>query len=394
MPGTTNRKQQSKLSSTAVPVLDKGNYNDKKTLNYFLEQEKIAKQMIAEANEFYNSFLSSKIVTLHTVLTKYPLTPIIRASGKFYYGTVEMKKSKYGETLSYLPNGNDSDIVIAPTFGFDVGSEAEGYFEQKLYGRGGFLQSFKECADAVRSGDKSELEYCEFKNPKKVAELYERYCALMSEISKLDLHAVVKVKELKDYICETDIGLQYVGYASYTGYASSSTGSKGGMIGFDKKHCLDKDTYDKAVSEWYCKRLDIRPLPFKMKKYPEEIAKNVKEYQMKFSAEMRDILINLIPLCKKGIPSFMLANFMFTHEGELVEVIKKEIKSTEFDKETGRYTIRCKPSVESHPEYSWPSDAPLIETSFYQTFVFDVATNDLIDYRMNRNTRKIDRRRY
>jgi hypothetical protein len=60
--------------------LDKGNYNDKKTLSYFLEQEKIAKKMIAEAKEFYNSFLSSKIVTLHTVLTKYPLTPIIRAS--------------------------------------------------------------------------------------------------------------------------------------------------------------------------------------------------------------------------------------------------------------------------------------------------------------------------
>ena len=92
MPGTTNRKQQSKITSAAVPVLDKGNYNDKKTLSYFLEQEKIAKQMIAEANEFYNSFLSSKIVTLHTVLTEHPLTPIIRAGYKFYYGAAEIKK--------------------------------------------------------------------------------------------------------------------------------------------------------------------------------------------------------------------------------------------------------------------------------------------------------------
>lgn len=386
MPGTTNRKQQPKLSSTAVPVLDKGNYNDKKTLNYFLEQEKIAKQMIAEANEFYNSFLSSKIVTLHTVLTEHPLTPIIRAGYKFYYGAAEIKKHKYGESLSYLPNGYDSDIVIAPTFEFDVGSEAEGYFEREFYGSCGFLRDFKNCV--VLSNDKSLLKYCKFKNPKEVAALYERYCALMNEIAKVDLHVVIKAKELKDYICETDIGLRYVYYPG-----GGSIGNKGGIIGFNRKYCLDKYAYDKVVSIGY-KRIDIRALPFKMKKYPEEIAKKVKEYQTKFSAEMRDILINLIPLYKEGIPKFMLTNFMFTHEGRLVEVIEKEIKSTEFDKNTGRYTIRCKPSVESHPEYNWPSDAPLIETSFYQTFVFDVATNDLIDYNMNRNTRKIDRRSY
>lgn len=107
---------------------------------------------------------------------------------------------------------------------------------------------------------------------------------------------------------------------------------------------------------------------------------------------MRNILLDLVPLCKEGIPNFMLANFMFIHDGGLVEVIEKEIESTKFDKKTGRYTIQCKPGVESHPEYRWPSDAPLIETSFYQTFVFDIATNDLIDYDMYRDTRKIDRR--
>ncbi len=386
MAGTTTRKRQSKVTPAAVLVLDKGNYNDKKTLSYFLEQEKIAKKMIAEAKEFYNSFLSSKIVTLHTVLTKYPLTPIIRASYKFYYGAAGTKKHEYGESLSYLPNGDDSDIVIVPVFGFDVGFEAEGYFEQELYGRWGFMRDFENCAIAVGSNDREELKYCRFKKPKEVATLYERYRALMNEIMKLDLHVVIKAKELKDYISETDTGLAYVGYSS-----RSSIDREGGMIGFDRKYCLDKNAYDDVANRWY-KRIDIRALPFKMKKYPEEIAKKVKEYQTKFSAEMRDILIDLIPLCKEGIPNFMLANFMFTHEGGLVEVIEKEIKSTEFDKKTGRYTIQCKPGVESHPEYSWPSDAPLIETSFCQTFVFDTATNDLIDYSMDRDTRKIDRR--
>lgn len=387
MTGTTTRKRQSKTTPAAVPVLDKGDYNDKKTLSYFLEQEKIAKKMIAEAKEFYNSFLSSKIVTLHTVLTKYPLTPIIRPSYKFYYGAAGTKKHEYGgESFSYLPNGDDSDIVIVPVFGFNVGSEAEGYFEQELYGRWGFLREFENCADAVRSDDKDELKYCRFKKPKEVAALYERYRALDDEIRKVDLRVVIKAKELKDYICENDTGLAYVGYSS-----RSSIDSEGGMIGFDRKYCLDKDAYDDLNNRWH-RRIDIYPRPFKMKKHPEEIAKKVKEYQTKFSAELRDILIDLIPLCKEGIPNFMLANFMFTHEGGLVEVIEKEIKSTEFDKKTGRYTIQCKPGVESHPEYSWPSDAPLIETSFCQTFVFDTATNDLIDYSIDRNTRKIDRR--
>lgn len=386
MADTTTRKRQPKITPAAVPVLDKGNYNDKKTLSYFLEQEKIAKKMIAEAKEFYNSFLSSKIVTLHTVLTKYPLTPIIRASYKFYYGAAGTKKHEYGESLSYLPNGDDSDILIVPVFGFDVGSEAEGYFEQELYGEWGFMRAFENCAIAVGNNDREELKYCRFKKPKEVATLYERYRALMNEIMKLDLHVVIKAKELKDYICETDTGLAYVGYSS-----RSSIDREGGMIGFDRNHCLDKYAYDKVADRWY-KRIDIYARPFKMKKYPEEIAKKVKEYQTKFSAEMRDILIDLIPLCKEGIPNFMLANFMFTHEGGLVEVIEKEIESTKFDKKTGRYTIQCKSGVESHPEYRWPSDAPLIETSFYQTFVFDTATNDLIDYSIDRDTRKIDRR--
>lgn len=387
MAGTTTRKRQSKTTPAAVPVLDKGDYNDKKTLSYFLEQEKIAKKMIAEAKEFYNSFLSSKIVTLHTVLTRYPLTPIVRPVYKFFYGTAEIKEGKYGTSLTYLPKDDESDIVIAPVFGFDVGSEPEGYFDQSLYGGGwGFMREFENCANAALNNDKNELKYVRFKNPNEVAVLYNRYCALMDEIRKVDLRVVIKKKELKDYICEDDTGLHYVGYSS-----RSSLDTEGGMIGFNQKYCIDKDAYDRANDKWH-KRVDIYPRPFKMKKYPEEIVKKVKEYQTKFSAEMREILIDLIPLCKYGIPDFMLANFMFTHEGGLVEVIEKEIKSTEFDKKTGRYTIQCKPGVESHPEYSWPSDAPLIETSFYQTFVFDTATNDLIDYSIYRDTRKIDRR--
>lgn len=385
MAETTIRKRQSKTTPAAVPVLDKGNYNDKKTLSYFLEQEKIAKKMIAEAKEFYNSFLSSKIVTLHTVLTKYPLTPIVRPTYKLYYGAAKVKEQEYGESLTYLPDGDDSDIVIAPVFGFDVGSEAEGYFEQELYGQWGFLRDFENCANAVKNNDKQYLKCLCFKKPEDVALLYDRYCTLMDKIRQvmMDSYAVVKVKDLKDYIDEDD--MRYIGYSSRSSY------DYGGLIGFDMSHCLDKDKYYEVSNKWRS-RLDIHPISFKIKKCPEEIIKQVKQYQTEFSAEMRNILLDLIPLCKDGIPNFMLANFMFTHEGGLVEVIEKEIESTEFDKKTGRYTIQCKSGVESHPEYRWPSDAPLIETSFCQTFVFDTATNDLIDYSMDRNTRKIDRR--
>lgn len=385
MAGTTTRKRQSKTTPAAVPVLDKGDYNDKKTLSYFLEQEKIAKKMIAEAKEFYNSFLSSKIVTLHTVLTKYPLTPIVRPMYKLYYGAADVKTQEYGESLTYLPDGNDSDIVIAPVFGFNVGSEAEGYFEQELYGQWGFLRDFENCAEAVKNNDKQYLKYSDFKKPADVALLYDRYCALMDRLRQVtaDSYAVVKAKDLKDYIDDDD--MRYVGYSSRSSY------DNGGLIGFDIAHCLDKDKYYEVSNKWR-HRLDIYPIPFKIKKCPEEIVKQVKQYQTEFSAEMRSILLDLVPLCKEGIPNFMLANFMFTHDGGLVEVIEKEIESTKFDKKTGRYTIQCKPGVESHPEYRWPSDAPLIETSFYQTFVFDIATNDLIDYDMYRDTRKIDRR--
>jgi hypothetical protein len=385
MARATGKTRQSKDPSAAVPVLDKGDYNDKKTLSYFLEQEKIAKKMIAEANAFYDSFLSSKIVTLHTVLTRYPLTPIVRPMYKLYYGAADVKKLEYGESLTYLPDGDDSDIVIAPVFGFNVGSEAEGYFEQELYGQWGFLRDFENCADAVKSNDKQYLKYSRFKKPADVALLYDRYCALDDRIRQAttDSYAVVKVKDLKDYISEHDM--------TYIGYSGRSSYDGGGLIGFDSAHCLDKDKYHEVSNKWRS-RLDIHPIPFKIKKCPEEIVKQVKQYQTEFSAEMRNILLDLIPLCKDGIPNFMLANFMFTHEGGLVEVIEKEIESTKFDKKTGRYTIQCKSGVESHPEYNWPSDAPLIETSFCQTFVFDIATNDLIDYSIDRDTRKIDRR--
>lgn len=54
-----------------VPVLDKGDYNNKRNLLYFLEQEKLAKKMIEEANAFYNSFLISKTTRFEDIL-KYP----------------------------------------------------------------------------------------------------------------------------------------------------------------------------------------------------------------------------------------------------------------------------------------------------------------------------------
>lgn len=255
----TSKARQSKDSSAAVPVLDKGDYNDKKTLSYFLEQEKIAKKMIAEANAFYDSFLSSKIVTLHTVLTRYPLTPIIRPTYKLYYGAAKVKEHEYGESLTYLPDGDDSDIIVAPVFGFDVGSEAEGYFEQELYGQWGFLRDFENCANAVKNNDKQYLKCLHFKKPADVALLYDRYCALMGRLRQAttDLYAVIKAKDLKDYIDEDD--MRYIGYSGRSPY------DDGGLIGFDMAHCLDKDKYHEASNKWR-QRLDIHPIPFKIKK--------------------------------------------------------------------------------------------------------------------------------
>lgn len=402
MTSTTGRKKK-KPEENIVPVLDKGDYNNKKTLCYFLEQEEIAKKMIEEAKQFYNSFLSSKTVSFKQILYDYPHVPLIHVSYKVLYQDLELVQREHGgQCLNYMPQGKDTKLLVYPQFSFDIGASSYGIFIPHFFGTRGnrysFIYDVKECADAVTENARgSAAKYAKegFKSPKDVTALYGRWCDFTKKLNDLNSVAQCVCAEMT----EAELG-KYIVTRSESAYDYNANGTKckydnsgkyGGKIGIYPERCKDPERVNNVLAKWFAR--DTYPLDFEFTAVPPEFADHVKNTVDELNKELREILIGLVNQCKQE-PKFMNSRFLFKKTGDPVELITIEIDSTEVDKKKGLYIIKCRKGSEAHPEYNWPSDCDMIKTTFQQTFVFDIASNDLVGYGMSQFTERISRKRY
>ncbi|MBR4413627.1 MAG: hypothetical protein IKS60_08415 [Lachnospiraceae bacterium] len=412
MAATAKAKSRKKAEDLAVPVLDKGDYNNEKTLCYFLQQEEIAKKMIEEAKRFYDSFLSSKTVTFRQILFDYPKVPLVQVDFRVYYTDVKISKRGCGTCLNYLPDGKKSKLRIYPRFYIDAGDVSFGRFRNEFYSYErfgyGFMRRIEDCAETVRQKEKGNERKWKtegFKDPKVVEATYKRYEALNEEISKAnsiaDFYIEIPEEEFMSYIDIDEVKRRNADASVYDyedefdhERTKSACDSKkyGGQIGFCYASCTNPEHYDETVENWYG-QIEIYPRAFEFIKLPESLADRIRELQEKFTQDFRDIVKALINQCKDKEPSFLDCQFLFKKDGRLVELITNEIKSTDLNKKTGQYTISCAEDEEKHPEYCWPSDCDLICTTYHQVFVFDIASNDLIDYYMPTSTRRESRKR-
>lgn len=372
-------------SNLTVPVLVKGDYQNKKTLCDFLEQEKIAKQMLKEAHDFYNRFLISKTVTLREIIEDYPGVKFVRPIVKAYWYDIKVDKN-----YNVLPlTGNKNKVVLEISFELDFGIEKHSTFAGEI---ASMLQEYR------RWDNSKDHNNYYFKDPEIVEELYKHYsdfmyskecdentdamnCKKVITMTVAELRAAIgkdDTQETEWYIDEDDL------------YGKP-------FIGIDKNYLSEnsRKKYDEWVDDYYyrAKHLDKAKQYTKMFLNIPEVRNFIEERVQTLDMMAKDVLKSLLNNYKYG-EMYMRKLYLITRDSIPIELVCPDLDGSDVDMETGKYTVNTVTLTESHAEYPWPSDCDLIVTEYSQTFVFDIMTNDLVDYQYNSYTRRESRKRY
>ena len=400
-----------------VPELDKGNYNNKRNLLYFMEQEKLAIKMIEEARAFYNNFLTSKTTRFGDIL-KYPNIFFVKPAIYAFYRKAYRKTDKYGTSNGYKIGPKDK-IAITVGFKIDFG-EAENFSS--------FDSCYRNLIDTYAYTKKWEYEYekpptwtFENFNDK---DTYLRYEAFLNKLANYDDCNCAEAGASKHYLCDItvqdliDAGIHNPKDSErISDYDNNTTNNF-----FAEKHLKTLSRYDRGVALSKCagssrftdypenwedigshfyfrSQIDAPELLKidKIREYAEPLAKQYNE-------ELKELLGQMLSNLKKengkngklreNHISINLKNceFLFKRNGDIIELLTPEIDNTNFDDKHGLYTINCKKLTSERAKHQWPTNGPVIRTESYQQFVFDVGTNDLIDYKFNSDSREIQYR--
>lgn len=383
---------RTRKTEEVVPVLDKGNYNDKKNLLYFMEQEKIAAKMIEEARSFYDNFLISKTTRFEDIL-KYPNVKFIQPEFQLYYRRAGITKNHGGISPDYGDNPDDK-VAVEVWFTIDVGES---------YGK--FNHAYR---DIINEYDKNRMYvykekefYSNFLDKDVTDDLINRWKEFENKLANYNIqHTVsddgdgndlelinghcylgdITIKDIEKYCGDSFINKTYGDWRRPTAnIALSSTYTKmtdeGELSYFWREpHVI----YEDESIENLCK------IPL-IKEYCDKKIKELShEWQELFIAMMNNYRPHVYKSKKRCIPTGVLyvneCKFLFKRNGEIIELLNNEIESTKFDDKKGLYIIYCKPLINEKAKYSWPSDGPRIRTEYQQKFIFDVSNNDLVDY--------------
>ena len=387
---------RTRKAEEVVPVLDKGNYNDKKNLLYFMEQEKIAAKMIEEARSFYNNFLISKTTRFEDIL-KYPNVKFIKPCFKLYYRRADIIKEKdYGISPDY---GDKPDDKVAVEVWFEV-SIGESF--------GTFNHSYR---DIINEYDKNRMYvynekefYSNFLDKDVTDDLINRWNEFEKKLANYNIqHTVsddgdgkdlelingrrylgdITIKDIKKYCGDSFIHKTYGDWRRPTANIALSSkytkmtdkvASELAYHFWREPHMIYEDEYIENLCKIplikeYCDK-KIKELSHEWQELFIAIMNNYRPYKYKSKKRYIPLDVNYVNECK----------FLFKRDGGIIELLNNEIESTKFDDKKGLYTIYCKPLINEQAKYRWPTDGPRIRTEYQQKFVFDVSNNDLVDY--------------
>lgn len=378
-------------NNLTVPVLVKGDYQNKKTLCDFLEQEKIAKQMLKEAHDFYNRFLISKTVTLREIIEDYPGVKFVRPIVKAYWYDIKIDKNYNVVPLT----GNKNKVVLEISFEFDLGITKHSTFAAEI------TSMFNEYHYWDNLEDARKYNYY-FKDPEIVEELYKHYCDFMhskdcdENTNAMNCKKVIimTVAELRAAIGKDDTQ-KTEWYIDEYDEDDENDFYRKPFIGIDEDYLSEKSRkkYDNWEDDYFyrAKHLDKAKQCTKMFLNIPEVRNFVEEHVQTLDTMARDVLKSLLNNYKCG-ETYMRKLYLITRDSIPIELVCPDLDESDVDMETGKYTVNTVTMTESHPEYQWPSDCDLIVTKYSQTFVFDIMTNDLVDYRYNSYTRRESRK--
>ena len=389
---------KSKQVDNNVPVLDKGNYNNKKNLLYFMEQEVIAAKMIEEARSFYDNFLESKTTKFKDIL-KYPNIYFIKPRIYAYYRKAWMKKWESGGYSNEYGDHPEDNLAIEVSFSVDLGSLG--------YGSNVWDNFISITTDYTDSWNGFNKEYYERFNDKTLTDdLRNRYKAFENKLHKYHYVCDVTVQEL------IDLGIHNPNDSYHIDYRETNYGKNRNIFA---ELCIPLSRYETVYysrvtpsskyTEYSDDFRDIRMSRLNsdscslLKDHPV-IKKYIEEEGEKLNKEFKPLFISMMNNLKGwehegkkylpgGVESLYNTKFLFTREGDIIELLTNEIDSTSFDKQKGLYTIKCKTKVQTKAKYAFPSDGPRVRTEYYQEFIFDVATNDLVDYEFHHESQTI-----
>lgn len=384
----------------SVPVLDKGNYNNKKNLLYFMEQEKIARKMIEEARSFYDNFLKSKTTTFEEIL-KYPNVPFIVPDIKLYYRKAALIKGKYGVHPEYYHDKNDK-LAVTVSFEINLGTCSYSSFSDN------FWNILMEAYRGINywGGEKKYIKE-NFKNAnvfKDTKNRYEVFCDKLNNYDYSEPDEQGRQYSLGDhYVCDitvkdlidnkiyspsrSDEDYLYDSFFQQRHHGEWRCGSpQYSYVGIDSRFTEGYDEVVGTFNEVYSEGcIDLYKIPV-IKEYVDSMLKPL-------SDEYRDLLIQIIANVKQHkrsddnklvnpgwLDNILKSEFLFKKDGSIIQLLTNEIDSSTFDTKKGLYIIKCKDLVHRAAKYRWPSDAPTIKTTYYQQFTFDIASNDLVDY--------------
>jgi hypothetical protein len=314
--------------------------------------------------------------------------PIVKA----YWYDIKIDKNYNAVPLT----GNKNKVVLEISFELDFGIEKHSTFAGEI---ASMLQEYR------RWDNSEDRNNYYFKDPEIVEALYKHYsdfmysnecdentdamnCKKVITMTVAELRAAIgkdDTQETEWYIDEDDEE------------DDENDFYRKPFIGIDKNY-LSKNSrkkYDDWVDDYFyrTKYLDKAKRRTKMFLNIPEVRNFIEERIQTLDTMAKNVLKSLLNNYKYG-ETHMRKLYLITRDSIPIELVCPDLDGSDVDMETGKYTVNTVTLTESHAEYPWPSDCDLIVTEYSQTFVFDIMTNDLVDYRYNSYTRRESRKRY
>jgi len=402
-------------TATVVPVLDKGNHNNKKNLCDFIKQEEIAQQMLKEAQDFYNSFLKSKTITVADIL-KYPNVPLLYPILHLYYTKDKVVDNLSVRNVRVIPCRNDEDeVLITVSYSIDFGEESYGsinsafgnilsdyenyrYENSNSWYKKYFVNSDKDYCDKIYK-DWQDLE-------RKLSSDIDGHDYKIGKITigELKRLGVIPAKPENDTVLSTDGSWSY-NDTFFTPFTYHRHGERYAKIGYRERYIenlnevknsedIQKAIEDGSTRPEYIFYEKVNALPVydlyrKVDIVKSAVDKFVNEYNSKVKECFNTLVTNIKKTNEPSIKRFYNSNIILEKSGRPRELLSNKIASTKINKSTGTYIVECEHLEDVRAKWSWPSNGPRIVTRYYQTFYFDIATNDLIDYKFTSSSQEV-----
>ena len=396
----TSRKTKQDLT---VPVLDKGDHQNKKNLCDFLEQEEIAQRMLKEAHDFYESFLRSKSVPFSRIF-EYPSVFFVRPVVSAYWR--DIKVDKYGNIKPLT--GKNNEVCIVVSFEYSYGCAPNGDLNTRIYNM----------LDSYRHYDKETHGNYYFKDGEIAENLYQQYFDFLyggeynetSDTMRCRKRFIMTVDEINKFVLEKKSkrksNLQWLDWMNESDIEDDEYYEDNFCDEFFNSKAAPVVSYDYLSDKGKGIYSDM---PYYVRNDLERRRNREPDIQkLRAIPQVEEFIQKRLPvldkLCKERLKALLdnykydyniiCSPYLITKSCKPIELTTEEINESKVDKENGLYTVVTKGFTESHPEYPWPNDCDLIVTDYSQKFVFDIATNDLVGYEYIHYTHRESRKRH